>query len=434
MSIWYLLVNTLFSTLSAILVYVFLKVNFVFKCSKNRLLVFLALFGFINGAMSTAWTQFIEMPNELQFIKPIIMMLLSIESIRFVLKVDWSKTVLSLFIIMIATGVGNFVAPVLFNSLGLGITTKSVSENVTLYFLVNIVIHTIAAIIIFIYPVFSRLKKVKNFKSISVLLGITILVMVFNNSIYFSRNISVFSSIMALLSSLLFFIIVIILINKYQKSEELKEEQRQQIFYNESLSNTLQELRRVKHDQNNHLSVLNYMIQNKKCDEAIKYISEISATINTINTTIYNIKNVALFAIISLKMDMAESSGIEIDLKTLGVIDSIPNIKVSDLCEIIGIFLDNAIEAAQLSDKKTVGVNIFSFDTCIDIKISNSCDDMPPMGRIKEDGFSIKGEDRGHGLAIADKILSKYKTVLNSTMYDDFENKFIQLIKIERHI
>ncbi len=52
-------------------------------------------------------------------------------------------------------------------------------------------------------------------------------------------------------------------------------------------------------------------------------------------------------------MDMAESAGVEIDLKTLGVIDSIPTIKVSDLCEIIGIFLDNAIEAAQLSNKKT---------------------------------------------------------------------------------
>ncbi len=433
MIISYLLTNTFFALVSAVLIYFFIKVNFNFNCSVTRIIIFISAFGFINGVMSTAWTQLIKMPAEFQLIKPIIIMLLSIESIRFVLKVDWGKTVLSLFIIMIATGVGNFVAPVLFSSLGLGITTKSVSENVSLYFLVNIVIHAIAAIIIFIYPVFSRIRKVKNFKSISVLLGVTILVMVFNNSIYFSQHITVLSSIMALVTTLLFFVAVIILINKYQKSEEFKEEQRQQIFYNESLSNTLQELRRIKHDQNNHLSVLNYMIQNKKCDEAIKYISEISATINTINTAIYNIKNVALFAIISSKMDMAESAGVRLDLKTLGVIDSIPAIKVSDLCEIMGIFLDNAIEAAQLSNKKTVDISIFCFDTHIDIKISNSCDKMPIMSMIKEDGYSTKGVGRGQGLAIVEKILGKYKTVLNSTIFEDFEMKFIQNIKIERH-
>ncbi len=132
-------------------------------------------------------------------------------------------------------------------------------------------------------------------------------------------------------------------------------------------------------------------------------------------------------------MDMAESVGVKFDLKTLGIIDSIPTIKISDLCEVIGIFLDNAIETAQLSNKKTIEMNIFSFDTNIDIKISNSCDNIPPMGRIKEDGFSLKGEGRGHGLAIVEKILSKYKTVLNSTMFDDFEMKFIQSIKVERH-
>ncbi len=429
----YLLINTFFALVSAVLIYFFIKVNFNFNSSVSRIIIFITAFGFINGVMSTVWTQLIVMPYELQFIKPVIIMLLSLESIRFVLKVDWGKTVLSLFIIMIATGVGNFVAPVLFNFLGFTITTKSVSQNVSLYLLINIVIHVIAAIIIFVYPLFARLKKVKNFKSISVLLGITILVMIYNNSIYFSQHITVLSSVMALVTSLLFFVAVIILINKYQKNEEFKEEQRQQKFYNNSLSNTLHELRRIKHDQNNHLSVLSYMIQNKKYDEANKYISEISTTINTINTAIYNIKNVALFAIISSKMDLADATGLKFDLKTLGVIDSIPMIKVSDLCEIIGIYLDNAIEAAQFSTKKTIDMNLFSFDTCIDIKISNSCDNMPPMSRINEDGFSLKGEGRGHGLAIVEKILSKYKTVLSSTIFDDFEMKFIQSIKIERH-
>lgn len=132
-------------------------------------------------------------------------------------------------------------------------------------------------------------------------------------------------------------------------------------------------------------------------------------------------------------MDMAESAGVSLDLKTLGVIDSIPEIKVSDLCEIMGIFLDNAIEAAQLSNKKTVDISIFCFDTHIDIKISNSCDKMPIMSMIKEDGYSTKGVGRGQGLAIVEKILGKYKTVLNSTIFDDFEMKFIQNIKIERH-
>ncbi len=434
MSIWYLLVNTLFSTMSSLLVYVFLKVNFDFNCSRNRLLVFLALFGFINGVMSTAWSQFVNLPSEFQSFKPVILLLLSIQTIRFVLKIDWAKTVLSFFMVMVAMGLGNYLTPLLFSILGYDITAETISNNINLYFFVNISIFLISVLFTFTTPHLSKLRKIKNLKPVSFLFGVVFLMMAINMSTHFVEHFNLMSFALVLISSLAFALIALIYVNKYQRNEELSEEQRQQHFYNESLSKTLQELRYFKHDINNHLSVLRVMIKNKEYTEADKYLSEISDQqfINTTNTAIYNIKNVALFSLISSKIDKAKNANVVFNLKTIGTIDSIPGLKVSELCEILGIYLDNALEAAEVSTDKVIEMTVIEYLDSIDIKISNSCLQMPIMSKLKIDGYSTKGTDRGHGLAIVEKILGKYKYIINIMTFDEIVMHFNQELKIKK--
>jgi len=50
------------------------------------------------------------------------------------------------------------------------------------------------------------------------------------------------------------------------------------------------------------------------------------------------------------------------------------------------------------------------------------------MQKLATDSYSTKGEGRGMGLAIAKKIISKYKNVLHVTTYED--NIFTQTIEI----
>jgi two-component system sensor histidine kinase AgrC len=135
----------------------------------------------------------------------------------------------------------------------------------------------------------------------------------------------------------------------------------QQKFYNSTLDSSLENLRRIKHDINNHLGIIQSMLERDDKEEAVLYLQEICETNNTIgNTSLLNIKNAGLFGIISTKRNMAEKLNVNFKLLAIGLVESIPNIKISELCEVIGIYHDNAIEAAKESGEKTVEVIITS--------------------------------------------------------------------------
>ena len=166
-----------------------------------------------------------------------------------------------------------------------------------------------------------------------------------------------------------------------------------------------------------------------KIKELRQYISELIAhnAEQGSSTEIYSIKNAGLFGIISSKMNQASEKGVNIELSVIGEIENIPGVKISELCEIVGIFLDNAIEEA-LKAAKQVGILVRKSENGTEISISNGCLDTPDIKSIYREGYSSKGENRGMGLAIARKIIDKYDNILLSTSCDD--NVFTQTLEI----
>ena len=126
-------------------------------------------------------------------------------------------------------------------------------------------------------------------------------------------------------------------------------------------------------------------------------------------------------------MNQASEKGVNIELSVIGEIENIPGVKISELCEIVGIFLDNAIEEA-LKAAKQVGILVRKSENGTEISISNGCLDTPDIKSIYREGYSSKGENRGMGLAIARKIIDKYDNILLSTSCDD--NVFTQTLEI----
>jgi two-component system sensor histidine kinase AgrC len=115
-------------------------------------------------------------------------------------------------------------------------------------------------------------------------------------------------------------------------------------------------------------------------------------------------------------------------LTVIGEIEDIPGVKISELCEIIGIFFDNAIDEAVKGDK-AIGIIVKEGKRFIEISISNSCTTTPDINKIYIDGYSSKGENRGMGLAIVKRLIDKYKNILHITTFED--NIFTQTIEIE---
>lgn len=423
-----MLINVLFAAVGAWMIYYFFNINFKLKVSNKRLCSFLVCFGLLNGLVSSLWSELLNIPSSLQFIKSILVFSFSIIIIKFILKVDWAKSILSFCIVTIGLALGNNLIPVIFR-----ITVTDAISSPGMYILVNISINIVAFILVFSFSLIQLFNNSKSLKPAAFLLGTAFIIIAINFGVQYIAHFDPIPFIASLLSSIVYFIASILYIMIYQKSEMKLEEHKQQTFYNESLSKALQDLRHFKHDQANHLSVINAMLHMKKYNEAVSYLNEIvSSSQSLANTAVFSIKNAGLFGIISSKMDKAAKSGIAFDLEVLGEVDSITSIKISDLCEIVGIHLDNAIEEAQASDEKEVEMLVMSTDTSIDITVKNSCKNVPVLNQIKIDGFSTKGTDRGHGLFIVDKILRNYSDVLNTIKFDSENMKFIQILSIKK--
>lgn len=80
-----------------------------------------------------------------------------------------------------------------------------------------------------------------------------------------------------------------------------------------------------------------------------------------------------------------------------------------DLCRIIGVYLDNAIEASKESDKKMLGIEIYKRNSDIEMIISNTYNGVIDTDNIGKRKYTTKGKNHGYGLMLVNKIIEKNK-------------------------
>lgn len=110
------------------------------------------------------------------------------------------------------------------------------------------------------------------------------------------------------------------------------------------------------------------------------------------------------------KFTEAEKRGIKVSVNISKKIESsfLGNLETKDfknLVRIIGVYLDNAIEASYDSKEKKLGIEIYLIKKDIDIIISNTFDNEVNNEKIGFERFTTKGKNRGHGLLLVKHIL-----------------------------
>lgn len=183
------------------------------------------------------------------------------------------------------------------------------------------------------------------------------------------------------------------------------------------------ELRRFKHDYMNILSTLGDYINNKDMDGLSNFFNndllpESQKAINN-DKRLYLLSHInipPIKSLVSNKIVQAINSGINVKVEVSDDINSIP-VDTLDLCRILGVFLDNAIEAVSVCTDKIIHFAAITTDTQIIFVINNSCtQDTPPIYKLYEEGFSTKGKCRGLGLSSIKKLIDdKYPNILLNT-------------------
>lgn len=131
------------------------------------------------------------------------------------------------------------------------------------------------------------------------------------------------------------------------------------------------------------------------------------------------IKDKGLKGLVTTKIVFAMEKGIDIKIELTETIGDI-FIDCIDLYRIVGIFIDNAIEAAVDSKEKELIISMFyrrKKELCIIIK-NTTLPIVCKLDQLKKENVSTKGKYRGLGLHIINEITEKYKNVKWKTTYN----------------
>lgn len=210
--------------------------------------------------------------------------------------------------------------------------------------------------------------------------------------------------------------------SSYQSQSQSQENQELK-FYLQTIETLTVELRQFRHNYRNILHGMSGYIENQEWDELTAYFRDVvreteQAELNSYALALKNVTNYALFGLLSEKLTYAKQLGVDMDLSVLGIFGH-TDMSASDLCQVIGIFLDNAIEAAEGVPKGKVLVTLRYDGSYQQIAISNDCSRKPALSKANTGGYSSKGPGRGSGLYYAKRLLDKYEHVLHNTIYDD---------------
>lgn len=101
------------------------------------------------------------------------------------------------------------------------------------------------------------------------------------------------------------------------------------------------------------------------------------------------------------------------------------------VCKILGILMDNAIDACVDSDKKKLVVSVYTENEDLCVEIDNSYSGIVDKDGIKKKGYTTKGKNHGYGLTILNRIVDETKELEFEQSINDKDKLFTSILKIK---
>ena len=226
--------------------------------------------------------------------------------------------------------------------------------------------------------------------------------------------------------TIIFFWILILVIIKLEREkmqktqyvQQLKQYQQYSIVYKDMIS----EIRHRQHDFNNHLQALYSMglaydnIEDLR-KEQFEYLKKIENDNQLYHLLKENVSSI-LVAFLYIKFKTMKEQKVQVDY-SINIIRVEKIIPFPDLVELIGNLLDNAFEATIKNSMPKIWFEIEESNSELHLLIQNSYewDERERSNFVIKDGFSSKGKGHGFGLSNVNKIIEKYRGILEVKLY-----------------
>ena len=102
---------------------------------------------------------------------------------------------------------------------------------------------------------------------------------------------------------------------------------------------------------------------------------------------------------------------------------------IIDICKIIGVFIDNSIEAVKNLKQKYINIDMYIVDNKLCIKVSNNYSGKIDLSKIDHVGYTTKGKGHGYGLPLVKKTIDNNSLLGHETELS--KKVFSQILSIQ---
>lgn len=299
-------------------------------------------------------------------------------------------------------------------------------------------------LITFLTSLFCKLKFVRKFSDLIINLSknnyvnvlvislIVLFIVILSTKLSLEYDYEKFLFNLLLLSVFLFFIVFAFIKNHLAQKE--KQEKETLLEFISEYEKIIDENRINKHEMLNNLIILR-SFEDKNTEEYNKVLDDLIVTYdNNSDACIKNISKLptGLKGILYYKINDMRNKNINLNVniskRVSSPLEKLPLDEYVILSRIIGIVMDNALEASIKSKEKFVMIEVFEQNDNVIIIIENSYNNKVDVNDLKKKNFSTKGKSRGLGLYIANMLLKKSKHI---EMTQHAEELFITKLTIK---
>lgn len=360
---------------------------------------------------------------DMLWIRPLILHIYFLLSLLYMYKERFIKTLISLLCVLIISFVSEiiygFVVVLLFrgnieaiNSCWYG----NVFSNVIVFGL-TCLIGNISIVKKMVLNIVGWYNK-NEYKSLIMFVMLSIIIFTF---LLYNNFIKILPSSILWLTNI-FSVGVIIFVVGYFKEKannnRIVTEYDQLLDYVQKYEKLIESKSKNQHEYKNQLVLIKNMIS-KTNKKAIEYIDNLyneesdDEDVELLKKLQY-LPNGGLKGLIYYKLEEMKDKKINF---FVDISPKVKNVKINkkldknlkDISKVIGVYLDNAIEASLNSKEKYIVLEVYVEENEWVFSISNTYNGKVSINKIDTEKFSTKGEGRGYGLSLAKDIINRSK-------------------------
>lgn len=377
-------------------------------------------------------------PMQYQPIYTIIILLLNIVVYQKIFKITIEQSTVACCIYMVVMMASDAIATTILRQF---YTQEIIRTDFIVSIMANLAIGILSTEIIDIKFILNRLRKfyetITNKRFITNALFLIILTVGFCYILFNIGNhyINGVNYIANLIIMIVFVAIAYIYIESKNSYKQLSDEYDTLFTYVQNFEDWIEKEQLNRHEYKNQLAVISSIAKDKKVKDKISGILE--DNINIEGDVVHKLKELpkgGLKGLMYYKVAIAQKNKLKVEvdvsIKNKNILNNLTEDKMKIICKLIGIYFDNAIEAAVETKKKVVSLEVYDLKNSLNIVISNTFVKSDNFSKRNERGITTKGEGHGNGLYYANNLLSKNKWL--DSKQEVIDNYYIQTLTIKK--